>query len=291
MVILYKETEMDLSIIMAARNDNYGGEVYRDVEPATPTPQRLRMAQSFYTLHEAFKNIDYEVIVVEWNPIKGVEKISDWPFMQHPKVRFIEVPDWFSDGLIGNQEFHEYHAKNVGIRRAFGKYVLCTNPDILWLHPMNMEFLKMEPMIALRVSVRHGVLKQGFQMDKIRGFCSERDNVMDPDLQANGDFTLMSAPLWFFISGFRAVAGKIAGTDMWAVERAARTTGKIAKLPFPIFHIRHPGRPQDSAYGVADSNSDWGFPNERFKEYINGEERVAFHYSQGNTGYTITSTL
>lgn len=272
---------MDLSIIMAARNDNYGGEVYRDVEPATPTPQRLRIAQSLYTLHEAFQHIDYEVVVVEWNPVKDREKVSEWSFMRHPRIRVIEVSEDFSKQLLDGQDFHEYHAKNVGLRRARGDWILCTNPDILWLHPMHMNFLTAEPMIALRVSVRHKVLEQGFQMDKIRGFCSQQENVSNPDLNANGDFTLMSKHLWYLLAGYSAVTGKIAGTDMWAVKRASDMTGVVAKLPIPIFHITHPGRKQDSAYGITDLNPNWGFPNERFTEYCDGYKSDAFDYGDG----------
>lgn len=261
-----------LSIVMAARNDNYGGEVYREgPEPAVPTPQKDRMRLSFKTLHEAFKGIDYEVIFVEWNPVEGKEKISEWDFMQHPNVRIIEVPKGVSDQVLhGEKDFHEMHAKNVGIRRAKGEMILGTNPDVLWIHPIPVSILDLKNFVTVswRWTVYHQVLDYVDNLYTVTGFCLDSNNRIDHDRNSNGDFTLMSTENWNRLRGYSCPndLGKIAGLDMLQVERARNIGLRLWELPEPIYHVRHPGRKLDSGFGIIETREDWGLPSYNFKE-------------------------
>ena len=47
--------------------------------------------------------------------------------------RFIEVPESFHKKCPGSNKMPvlEFLAKNIGIRRAYGEYILSTNPDII----------------------------------------------------------------------------------------------------------------------------------------------------------------
>ncbi len=81
--------------------------------------------------------LDYELIIVEWNPPPDRPRLKDalvWPACVQEKVRFIEVTEQIHRSLPRSNimQLHEYAAKNVGIRRARGAFVLSTNIDILF---------------------------------------------------------------------------------------------------------------------------------------------------------------
>ena len=63
----------------------------------------------------------------------------DWErYPRRLPVRIIEVPARFH-ARIENSDvipLHEYIAKNVGVRRAHGSFVLATNPDLLYSKPL-----------------------------------------------------------------------------------------------------------------------------------------------------------
>jgi hypothetical protein len=71
-------------------------------------------------------NLSSELIVVEWNPPAGrdrLAKVLHWPSDTGPcEVRIIEVPP----------EVQAPIAKNVGIRRARGEFILATEIDIVF---------------------------------------------------------------------------------------------------------------------------------------------------------------
>src|SRR5206468_2928905 len=132
-----------LSVVIAARNDDHGGNM-------------LRRMQAFFDawLGQARRyGVDSEIVVVEWNPPAGRPRLRDaidWPEGNSTcEVRFVEV----SPGL--HQRFahadavplHQMIAKNAGIRRARGEFVLATNLDIVF-SPETMQLLaarKLEP--------------------------------------------------------------------------------------------------------------------------------------------------
>jgi GT2 family glycosyltransferase len=90
--------------------------------------------------------IDAELIVVEWNPPEDQLRLKDaltWPrCMDRASVRIIEVPNEIHKQFDNWNRIplFEYAAKNVGIRRANGEYVLTTNPDLLFSRDL-MKFL------------------------------------------------------------------------------------------------------------------------------------------------------
>jgi len=117
-----------LSIVVVSRNDDHGGNlIYR--------------MQLFVTglLEQARRhNLNSELVIVEWNPPPDRPRLAqalEWPKKAGPcAVRIIEVPPEIhrrfkhSDGL----PLFQMIGKNVGIRRALGRFVLATNIDILF---------------------------------------------------------------------------------------------------------------------------------------------------------------
>ena len=87
-----------------------------------------------------------ELIVVEWNPVPGCRSLADaipWPKKhEHCRIRFITVPPE-RHALFPHPEsipLHQMIAKNVGLRRADGEFVLATNLDIVFSAEL-MQFL------------------------------------------------------------------------------------------------------------------------------------------------------
>jgi len=82
--------------------------------------------------------LDAELIIVEWNPPPNAPKLAEvlaWPKnLKFAGVRFIEVPNEIHRKLPNSDKMpmFEYVAKNVGLRRSKGEYVLATNSDIIF---------------------------------------------------------------------------------------------------------------------------------------------------------------
>ncbi len=117
-----------LSIVVSARNDDHGGNPLG----------RMQIFLSGWIEQARRYNIPSEIIIVEWNPLPDRPLLIDvlqWPDDLGPcAVRFIEVPPELhalyphGDAL----PLYQMIAKNVGIRRARGEFVLATNIDILF---------------------------------------------------------------------------------------------------------------------------------------------------------------
>jgi hypothetical protein len=125
-----------LSVVVAARNDTHGGNF-------------LRRFQVFIRglLEQANRyKLALELIIVEWNPPPDRPRLSKaltWPKVPRTvSVRIITVPTEihkrfrYSDKL----PMYEMIAKNVGIRRARGFFILATNGDLLFSNEL-IEFL------------------------------------------------------------------------------------------------------------------------------------------------------
>ena len=117
-----------ISFVVAARNDNYGGDFLHRMQV---------FVNVLLTLCERHC-LNMELVIVEWNPPKDNPRLTDalmWlDSSRYCKIRAIEVPEEihrqlpFSDHI----PLFEFIGKNVGVRRAQGEFILVTNPDILF---------------------------------------------------------------------------------------------------------------------------------------------------------------
>ncbi len=113
---------------MAGRNDGYGGDF------------TTRYARALRFNHErlAEVGIAHEIVLVEWNPVPDEPRLAELLAQTLPETarnvtRYYVVDHRYHDALTQNPRlgFLDYVAKNVGIRRATGSFVLATNPDVL----------------------------------------------------------------------------------------------------------------------------------------------------------------
>jgi hypothetical protein len=115
-----------LSIVLAGRNDNVGGDFNERLFAATSYNHRLLAAAG----------VDYELVFVEWRPVSGQELLGNLLLAELPEIAphltTYEVDERYHAAFSQNPrlELHEFIAKNVGIRRAAGSYILSTNTDV-----------------------------------------------------------------------------------------------------------------------------------------------------------------
>lgn len=133
------QTGKYLSFVVAARNDNYGVDFLYRLQVFIDRLLSLSMKY----------DLDSEIVIVEWNPPPENSKLMEaltWPENMKPgMVRIVEVPAEAHNRLPNSDRIpmFEYVAKNVGIRRSSGEYVLSTNPDILFSEQL-IEFLSLK---------------------------------------------------------------------------------------------------------------------------------------------------
>ena len=153
-----KSAKPKLSIVAATRNDNHGGDLNRRMQ---------LFVDGLFEQCEKFKFF-IEIILVDWNPPEDKGPLAgaiNWNKQgRYCAVRLIEVP----------REIHRLYAhadklplfqmiaKNAGIRRASGDFILSTNVGIIFTDDI-IEYManaELEPDIiyrAVRVDVENQV--------------------------------------------------------------------------------------------------------------------------------------
>lgn len=107
-----------VTAVMVGRNDDYMADF----------AQRLHA-----TIAWSLRQMVVEVVFVEWNPPADRPLLSLDLISRFQKVRAYVVTREIHANLCRNSNLAllEYHAKNVGIRRATSPWVLATNADVL----------------------------------------------------------------------------------------------------------------------------------------------------------------
>jgi hypothetical protein len=143
-----------LSVVVTSRNDGHGGD---------PLARLQAFMNTFDAQCRRFA-LEAELVVVEWNPPPDRPRVHELvrvppgcPFA----LRFVEVPPVLHDRLPRAQVLPLFQmiAKNAGIRRARGQYVLATNIDIIFSNEL-VEFFaarRLRPGVMYRVD-RHDIV-------------------------------------------------------------------------------------------------------------------------------------
>lgn len=202
-----------LSVVLASRNDSYAGGML----------QRLQVfVDAFLDQTERFA-LPSELILVDWNPPEGkaLWNALTWPASSTwCTVRGITVPPT----LHVTVPFHTvlpiliHRARNVGVRRARGAFILPTSADILFSDDLIQEFGKrqLDAGVVYRIA-RHDVPAAALEIaghrERLR-YCEthvvqvhQRDKSYNrpglPQLFTNaaGDFTLMSRASYAALRG------------------------------------------------------------------------------------------
>jgi hypothetical protein len=232
----------------------------------------------------------FELIIVEWNPPGDFAPLSDViNDTKNLAVRFITVPADLHDSLDAKHPMLEFHAKNVGIRRAHGEFVLVTNPDILFTQALIDEIAQRR----LRLDTVYRTDRYDFTIDGIHDVASEdlidfavrntfvvhamADNVsISEPVHANersldllprsgiakgiwhtngaGDFLLAAKEAFFTVRGLYQTL-----EHRWHVDSISLLRFNVAQMkqhvfasPSCVFHQHHDRRPQDVEFHQLD---------------------------------------
>lgn len=119
-----------LSIVIALRDDDY------------PRPLAARVRTFAARLERQLGDGSdglYELVVVDWNPPPGARPAADFDFGGVRAQRHVVVPVSVHDTIASSSQVRafcgrpmlDYYARNVGIRRGTGEFVMVANQDIL----------------------------------------------------------------------------------------------------------------------------------------------------------------
>jgi hypothetical protein len=239
-----------------------------------------------------------EIIVTVWNAPDFKIAPSDIRISPTISVRIIQTGDLHSRVPNPNGfRFREMRAKNVGIRRARGEFVLSTNPDDIFSSEM-MCFLSAR-------SLEHGHFYRANRHDTRSGevyrICwptgckpvgASQAEIRTPErnaapyaqnmlhFNASGDFLLMARDDWFLIHGNpeRPYNHTVDGESVFLAHQKGL---KQVILHYPIYHEDHErslnivpaggfvGPSWDDNFPRTTENGDeWGFAGMEFPETI-----------------------
>lgn len=250
---------MKLSIVMAGRNDGYGGDFLARMNLSL---KRLFIQAVGDNLAEA----GAELILVEWNPPSERPSLADavtWGNITIP-VRIVTVPPFVHGQFPRSEEFplFEYIAKNVGIRRARGEFILATNPDILFSDVMIARLAagEFEEGCFYRAN-RHDLTEAG----EVGVIHTQGDSPLH--FSACGDFTMMARRAWHELRGYPEVPWN-SHVDSHLLLLAQAAGMKQVVLPYPIFHQHHDTQTSETRYRkpwdgtpLPQNGEDWGLLN------------------------------
>jgi hypothetical protein len=159
-----------ISVVATSRNDNHGKNLL----------YRMQMFVDGFIAQCKKHDLHAELILVEWNPPDDtlpLAKALSFPLDKGPcSIRIIRVPQEIHHKLKHADQLPLFQmiGKNVGIRRALGKFVLATNIDILFSDDL-IAYMKhyLTPNALYRVDRLDvpEILPQTESFDEIMQFC------------------------------------------------------------------------------------------------------------------------
>lgn len=236
-----------LSIVLTGRNDTHGGDF------------RTRFFRTLKFNHAQLnaRNIPHEYVFVEWAPEASRPPLADVVFEEMPELfrdafTFYMVDPRYQGALSLDPrlQYLEFIAKNVGIRRATGQFVLTTNCDIyLGQHVLSrLEHRDLLTGTIYRAS-RHD-LKRDLDTSHVDWALLEDPAYLsgapppplNPPLMAGatGDFILLDRETFHAMRGFNELfrLGRL-GIDRNFLTKAYSDGRPIADIGGPVYHASH----------------------------------------------------
>ena len=235
-----------LSIVVTGRHDNYGGDFN----------ERFFTALRFNHERLAERDVPFEIILVEWNPIPDRPTLCELAAHEFPTLagvlRRIVVPPEYHIALTQNPRipYLEYAAKNAGIRRAAAPFILVSNTDILLgRHVVDViAGRRLRPGVvyrAPRYDIKLGADQSSIGWDALENPSNHiRRPSLSPPLFAggSGDFALADRETFHSLRGYNEVyrAGRH-GVDHNFLVKAHGAGVRIEDIGGPVYHINHVG--------------------------------------------------
>jgi len=224
-------------------------------------------------------NVKYlvsEFIFVEWNPPADRELLSLELTQKFDCLRAYVVPPEIHERICRNQNIKllEYHAKNVGIRRAQSPWIISTNADAaVGLDSVNTLLNSELDKNVLWTAERCDIpWRENIQRD-IGLLGSLRFRRVNPYVElGTGEFCLASRELWHRARGFdEEMVRHRFGCDIRGTAQMVALGGSIRRVG-TVLHLTHPTSCSESIQphhgetatpeGVPYHNpDDWGLGN------------------------------
>jgi hypothetical protein len=254
-----------LSIVVTGRNDDFGGDFNG----------RFFRALRFNHEQLTAAGVRHEFVFVEWRPIARrpyLANLLDVEFgeLTPSELRCYIVDPAYHDALSLNPrlQFQEFVAKNVGIRRALGQFILTTNTDI-YLSRGVIDRLAAQALEAgiLYRAARHDLKSNSDVSDMDWDLLEDERNwelvnrIKPPYFtNASGDFLLLDRATYHRLRGFNEVyrTAKIHIDGNFCVK--AHSSGiPLVDIGSPVYHVgRGTLHAQVGAYRERPADAPWG---------------------------------
>lgn len=218
-----------VTAVVVGRNDDYMSDFV----------QRLRATIAWNT-----KYLATEVIFIEWNPPADRELISPDLARRFPMLRAFVVPAEIHNSICGNSKLPvlEFHAKNLGIRRANSEWVVTTNADAAFgldsVHKILTSKLSHDVVwSAQRIDI---AWREGREsgINPIDCFRYRRASPYHP--LGTGEFGFASKQLWERARGYdESLVRHRIGLDKRGIAQMVGL-GATTERAGVVFHLAHP---------------------------------------------------
>jgi hypothetical protein len=256
-----------LSIVLTGRNDGHGGDFV----------SRFLRALRFNHRELVSRGIGHEVVFVEWAPPAGAPLLIDRLLEAAPEIdpavcSWYVVDGRYQEALSQNPRLRylEFLAKNAGVRRARGAYVLATNCDVylgrqvvdaLAARRLRPRVLYRAPRHDIKLTVDQSSLDWEILEDP-RNVDGEAYALKPPYMgSGTGDFVLLDRESFHAMRGFNEVyrVARI-GIDRNVLVKALSSGFAIEDIGGPVYHVNHVGsyRVDGGAWAGRESEAPWG---------------------------------
>jgi hypothetical protein len=271
-----------LSIVLTGRNDDFGGDFNI----------RLFRALAFNHAELTRAGVPHEFVFVEWRPLPEKPYLASVLAQEFPQLSDGQLVSYIVDlryhdafSLNPKLQFQEFIAKNVGIRRAKGQFVLTTNTDIY----LGRELVRLLGMRAFQAGVLYRT--ERIDLKSNCDFCHidwdvledarnyEIVNRIKPPCYTNasGDFLLLDREHCHRLRGFNEVyrVAKVHMDSNFCLKAYAGGL-RIHPIDAPVYHVGagtlnsqkdlYKNRPDQAPWGdlrwkhniIYDNDDSWG---------------------------------
>jgi hypothetical protein len=235
-----------IAAVMVGRNDDYMPDFHERLEA---------------TIAWNVRYLVDEVVFVEWNPPPERELLSLQLATKFPTLRAFVVPAEIHQKTCANEKIKllEYHAKNVGIRRAQSPWILVTNADAAVGFDAIAKIVNtgLEPDViwtAKRIDIPWKENKQR-QIGLLNSFRYRRVNPYDP--LGTGEFCLANRELWRRSRGYdELMVRHRIGCDVRGTAQMMSHGGKLQYVG-TVLHLTHP---TSCTENVQPHHGEWATP-------------------------------
>ena len=218
-----------ITAVVVGRNDDYMSDF----------AHRLRA-----TIAWNMKYLADAVIFVEWNPPADRELLSIHLAKQFKALRAYVVPPEIHHAICENPKVHllEFHAKNVGIRRANSEWIITTNADAAFGPDLVNKILETElsPDVVFSAQRFDIPWREGRESQIGALDCLHYRRIIPYHPLGTGEFGFASKQMWERARGYdESLVRHRIGVDKRGVAQLI-AHGARSERGGIVFHLAHP---------------------------------------------------